>query len=156
MLVNLKKAGRINVGGIILIPGPNKVDARKWALVRQHPIVAHKINEGEIVEETDLEEAIDAQDSGGEAVEAFTERHLQTLKQPQALALVKETVSIPLLEAWQRHETRKPVKGAITKQINLLKEPPEKRDRSQKRQLSGSGMTPETVELQAKPSAQDD
>lgn len=167
MIVNFKKAGRLQVGSIVLIPGPNKVDPKAWLEMRQHPTIARKIDDGQIVEETDIEEVTElvkqAESQKGStpaAVAAVVDvkmyEHLLTLKVPQARSLVEETVELKLLEEWQKRETRNQVKSSLKKQIELMKEPMEERDRSAKRQLSGTGMTPDVIEVKANPSAQDD
>lgn len=156
MIVNFKRAGRLNVNGVILIPGSNKVDPKAWLEARKHPHIQHKLDEGIIVEETDIEEMIEASEQGSAVVDTKMFEHLATLKVPQARQLVEETMDLGLLEEWQKRETRNQVKSSLKKQIELLKEPLQTRDRTEKRQLSGTGVKMDVIEVSATPNASDD
>lgn len=155
MLVTLKKPGMINLGNkMTLKPGPNTVDLQVWKKRRTHPIIAKMLEDGLIVEEQEIED-VEKIGANPHAQKEAELEHLKTLKIPQAKALVEETTSVELLNGWLAREDRNQVKGAITKQIEKLTAPAEKRDRNQTRQIV-TGRGPDVVELEARPGAQDD
>ena len=92
-----------------LLPGVNEVDAKKWEEFKLSPAIKHGISEGEI-EEVDLPSAHD--DSPVQ---------ISDLNQKEALALVKATFDMTLLERWAESESRKGVLDALEKQIDAVK-----------------------------------
>lgn len=155
MLVKYNRAGVLNTHGMILIPGVNNVDAKKWADARNHPIIKAKLEDGSELEELeDIKVAlknyktpqIDA--SGAEKIELGQDAidMLKNLKQNDAKKLVSETLNLGLLEEWSEVEGRPQVKAALKAQIAKMQEPLEERDRTESRlQTTGSG--PENVDL---------
>ena len=155
MLITLNQTKIFHCKGINLIPGANKVDPKWWSEARKHPNVKSKLNAGLISEDMDLSEV---EGKSSEEIEQMTKDHLTALPLNAARAIVKETVDQSLLEAWHEAESkgknRQPLLQAIDKQFQALKATPEKRDRSQSRQIS-AGNEIQTVELKAKPGPQD-
>lgn len=163
MLVNNTKPTMIHVNGKTLKPGVNSVDVAFWKKVRKHKTIAKFIDEGTLVEETELPEDEEIlndekalQEEGiGNAYSEEDYAYLSECKVPQARNVVAETFDPQLLNEWMKRETRNQVKGAIKKQLEVLAEETQERDRSQARQIV-TGRGPEIVELQARPSAIDD
>lgn len=159
MIITLAKtdngaARMLHTHGLTLRSGANQVDPKIWAVARNHPSIKKKLEDGILCEETDFSAVQAAVDNGLPIDEAMFD-HLKTLKVPQAKALVHETTDMKLLEEWQKREDRNQVKSALNKQITILKAPPEKRDRSEKRQQS-TGASVEEIVIPNKPGPQDD
>jgi len=142
MLVNNATTSLVTINSISLKPGINTVNGAEWAVARKHPSIVKRIEAGLIVEESDMEENTNENVVLSEA----DLDHLKLLKVPQANALVKETFDLELLEGWSKKEDRNQVKGTLKKQIELLNEQPQLRDRSQSRQLDTGGEV-QTVDL---------
>lgn len=151
MLITLTKPGLVSLDGkdSRLLPGPNQIASKEWKIHRTHPIIKVMIDEGDIVEEQEIEDVDDDQD----VTDDF--EHLKTLKAPQAKSLVEKTTNVKLLGEWLSREDRAPVKAALNKQIAVMNEPLEKRDRTQARQIT-TGKGADHVELEVRPNASDD
>lgn len=138
-------------GKITLKPGNNTVETALWAELRKNPIVKKKMEADELVEMSDFDEEMAKVANGEEGAPSSSAEHdenfLLEQKVPAARMIVEQTTDLELLEKWLAKENRNQVKSVLNKQIAVLKEPNEKRDRNQKRQVSGSGMQPEVIEL---------
>jgi hypothetical protein len=95
-----------------LIPGVNEIDDKKWAAVysKQKRQVDAMVEEGRLKIVQDV-----ATDGGAKEESKIT------------LALIKETYDTKLLEKWLP-ESQGRLKGAITKQIELMSVKPKKED----------------------------
>lgn len=154
MIVSFKGATLLHVNGKTLKPGANSVDLAWWKETKKHPKIKLRIDGSDTVEPTLVEEieVKDAEKTAGDP--AADQNFLKGLKQPAALALVKETVDTDLLNKWLVVEHRKPVIGAINKMLSEIAAI-EIRDRTEVRQIS-TGRGPDVVELKSNPNASDD
>lgn len=152
MLIRYEKSSVFHVNGKVLKPGINKVSPSWWAETKKHKSVTKRIELGILVEETPLE---DIEDFGDDMVDEVAVEHILSLNVSNARNLINDTVDLELLKAWKEKDERKTVRDAIEKQIATLEAEPELRDRSQSRQVS-TGSGPEVVNIEAKPSSQDD
>lgn len=155
MLVNNAKSNIISTHGKMLKPGVNKVDPKWWAKVREHPQIRIKLEKGTLEEVTEFEEAQAHEALGDDGADEMAIDHITTLSLNAAKALIKDTIDLDLLKAWKAKDKRKGVKEACDAQIEKVTAAPEIRDRTQSRQIV-TGKGPEVVEVEAKPSAQDD
>lgn len=109
IIIKNKRAQIIGNHILSLLPGVNEVDAKKWAEFKTSPAIVHFMGEGEI-EEMDL--PVPHDDSPVQ---------IDDLNQKDAIALVKETFDIALLNRWAENETRKGVLDALEKQFDAVK-----------------------------------
>jgi hypothetical protein len=137
MIVTSKRLAIHNANGVTLLPGPNVIAAAAWREARNHPMVQMDLDYGNIVEDQELEEA----ELLSPADEILAEDSiLVNMKIPAAKAMVEETIDLALLARWKSVEKRNHVIGAINRQIELLNEPAEERDRNASRALqTGNG-----------------
>lgn len=115
MIVTLQKTNIIHLPtGETLMPGANEVSKESVQALIENPVLKILVDEGSIsFNETDLEK---------EDSEVLSSAHLATLKQPEAIELVKLTASESMLKSWAAEEKRAQVLKAIEKQIAALAE----------------------------------
>lgn len=87
-----------------LKPGTNQVDASAWAEAKKIKVVRSLLASGVLVEK-DVESLKDT---------------LKDVRPDEAIKLVKTTLDLALLEKWYDAESRRHVKEAIEKQLNML------------------------------------
>lgn len=121
IIVKYHRPAIMGAEGIRLQGGVNTVDLAAWKKVMNHPTIKALTDEGVI--EFDL--PID-----GKGLADPHDFLMTVKKQPDAIATVKETTDLELLNAWLTKDNRKVVIGAIKTQIKLVMAPPEIRDRS--------------------------
>lgn len=112
MLIKYTGQNVYMVGSIDFLPGVNEVDAKKWAEVEKHPLVKVRLEEG----------ILQVLSEGGKGKAA--DISLANFKEKEAVKLVKETVSKPLLEKWLDDEKRSAVKQALQEQLDEIAPPP--------------------------------
>ena len=112
MLIKYSGQNIYMVGSINFLPGVNEVDAKKWAEVEKHPLVKFRLEEGTL--------QVLSEGSKGKPADVS----LANFKDKEALKLVKETVSKPLLEKWLADEKRSAVKQALQEQLGEIAPPP--------------------------------
>lgn len=112
MLIKYSGQNIYMVGAIDFLPGVNEVDPKKWAEVEKHPLVKVRLEEG----------ILQVLSEGGKGKPADVS--LASFKEKEAVKLVKETVSKPLLEKWLADEKRGSVKDAIKAQLDEIAPPP--------------------------------
>lgn len=97
-------------GKITFIPGVKAYPLADWKLLQSNAVVLYCVAEGILRVESQSPKTM----QGGEP-----EVPPLPKSQAEAIALIKRTFSLSLLNAWQKVETRKPVQAAITKQISV-------------------------------------
>lgn len=112
MLIKYAGQNVYMVGQLEFLPGVNEVDPKKWAEVEKHPLVKVRLEEG----------ILQVLSEGGKGKSA--EVSLASFKDKEAVKLVKETVSKPLLEKWLAEEKRSAVKQALQEQLEEIAPPP--------------------------------
>ena len=112
MLIKYTGQNVYMVGSLEFLPGVNDVDPKKWAEVEKHPLVKIRLEEN----------ILQVLSEGGKGKAA--DPGLSSFKDKDAVKLVKETVSKPLLEKWLAEEKRSAVKSAIQEQLDEIAPPP--------------------------------
>jgi hypothetical protein len=149
MIVILKKASILRVDNTVLMPGANVVDAKWWKEVRPRLIEKIEGETPELIEEQDVEQSAKLSTQKQKEADAA---HLTTLKPHQAVALVKETTSVELLNTWKAGEKRDSVLKAIKSQIAEIEKPIETRDRGTIGKAAAAGQG-KAIEVTLQPSA---
>lgn len=163
MIIKNNKTNLSTIMGKTLIPGNNTVDLSWWMQARKHPTVQARLELGLLEEVTPIEDVTEENEAGeltatktDAEAKQYSVNMIKDIKQVGAAnALIRDTFHPVLLQAWLEVEGRAKVKEAIEKQLKLLKQAPEKLDRSKARQVSTGGGV-DVIELTATPSAQDD
>ncbi len=101
--LKLKKPGRPDEAPDALLPGINEVDEAEWAKAEKIPVIQHLIKDGTLKPQ-----------KGKSAAD------LSTMKAPEAIELVTNTVDRQLLESWFDAESRKGVLEAIEAQLEEI------------------------------------
>ena len=132
----------------MLIPGVNTIELETWKKFESHPMVKILLDKGDL----ELEQAPSEVEANGDSGDANA---LEGLKFSSAKSMIKQTMSVELLNLWLTVEKKETVIDLIKKQIELITAPPTKRNRNESRQVS-TGVEPEMIELKVKPEPQDD
>lgn len=133
MIVKNNRLGLTGIGyneetkkcAVVLLPGPNEVDAAAWKKASEHPIVKAWLEDGTL-------EAI-GEDKPAKAPEEL----LAALQHKEAEKTARETINVELLKKWLAKEKREKIKKAITKQIEALSAPPEYRNTTGVKEANG-------------------
>lgn len=105
------------VAAAVLKPGLNEIEAEVWAKNKSHPVLKVLVEEGKI-------EVLSEEPKEKQVVV------LTKMKPTEALATIKETIDLPLLEGWLKSEKRVNVLKALREQIAELQAPPVYRDKT--------------------------
>ncbi len=101
------------VGKITFVPGVKAYPSADWEEILNHPVLGKSINS--CLEEGILRVISQSKSASVQGQES--EVPPLPKNQAEALALIKKTYSLSLLQAWQKVETRKPVLEALATQL---------------------------------------
>lgn len=120
MLIKFNSPRLLGFNDKLIMPGINDLEADLVAAMLEDPILAQKIEDGEL-------EILDKSDLGAKKVKSKTGGApsgvdlLLASADKSALMAVKSTVAMPILEEWLSREKRVPVKKALREQIAKIK-----------------------------------
>jgi hypothetical protein len=106
------RSGPYIAGKITFVPGVKAYKSEDWEELLSHPILSKSINNC-------LDEGIFRVVSKSKSTTGNEETPPLPSNQAQAIALVKKTYSLSLLQSWQKTETRKAVLEAIALQSKV-------------------------------------
>ncbi|MEW6494501.1 MAG: hypothetical protein AB1589_18590 [Cyanobacteriota bacterium] len=105
------RSGPYIAGKITFVPGVKAYSSSDWQDLLSHPTLSESIND--CLQEGIFRVVSESKPQGG------TETLTLPNNQAQAIALVKKTYSLSLLQSWQKAEARKPVLDAIAAQMKV-------------------------------------
>lgn len=116
------------IGGLVLLPGVNEVDSEAWLKAKKHPFIESAFDDGDLrwVPGRGPDDV-----KAKQPVEAYP---LKGMPVKTAIAVVKKTPSIAVLEGWKKVETKKEILSAISAQIEEIGKVEE--DEDEKKELS--------------------
>ncbi len=95
-----------------LIPGINNIDEKDWQVIKDHPGVQYRLNNG-IIKVKNLINNIDGNGNSNDSLASYDPK--------TAKELIKNTFSKELLEKWFSQEERAPLRKLLEQQLEILK-----------------------------------
>lgn len=119
------QTGHGDASVVTLIPGTNKLEDSKWAIIKNVKDVKERLESGmlEIIQRPKVEGDEPTGDNGDEGAKSLGE-----LNAPDAKKLVKETYNTELLREWAEEETRSGVSKIIAAQLEEIEKEREGED----------------------------